>query len=384
MKSDMFVSIAIALVVTLVGMELGARGFFYAQKDIINLPVVLDLLPKNTLHLDSYEMPDPTRHRHWRLRSGYSASGQVIADNKKRAQKNLGARAFSEDGELRINSAGFRGVELSADLSRCSILMIGDSVTFGLANTTYPNEVFKHLSEKVSNFEVINAGVEGYRAQNHLYEIDRYKALQPNGVTIMLGWNEIFSDTPVVNTLEVWWRTAWLYRFAREKMSQISGPKIDAQAQTFKVKIPHLKSNPNDASIEIITQYADFQMLRLVEFIDSMQAINSKIALITLPGLFAGKEDMNEQSYRKAHLPAFTNNPYVLLTLTEHYNAKLRKLALERGLFLIDLAKWSKMAMHPRHKFFYDSVHLTPTGLNRIAKFIAEEIRNSGFAKNVC
>ncbi len=93
---------------------------------------------------------------------------------------------------------------------------------------------------------------------------------------------------------------------------------------------------------------------------------------------------MNEQLYRKAHLPAFTNNPYLLLALTELYNAKLRKLALERGLFLIDLAKWSKVAMHPRHKFFYDSVHLTPTGLNRIAKFIAEEIRNSGFAKNVC
>ena len=384
MKSDRLINIAIILIVTVVGTELGARGFFYAQRDIINLPIVFDVLPKNLSHLDSYEMPDPTRHRHWRLRPNYIESGKVIAENKKRAQKTLGALAFSENGELQINSAGFRGVELSNDPSRCSILMIGDSVTFGLARTTYPNEVFKHLSKKMPSIEVINVGVEGYRVQNHLYEIDRYTELQPNGVTIMLGWNEIFLGTPVVNALEIWWRTAWLYRFAREKIDQIIERQTHTQTQPAKEKNTRLNSDPNDVSIEIVAQYANFQLPRLIEFIDAIQTVNSKIGLITLPGLFVGKEDMNEQSYRKAHLPVFTNNPYVLLALTERYNAMLRKLAMDRGLVLIDLAKWSKVAMHPRHEFFYDSVHLTSTGLRLAAKFIAEEIRNKGFAKNAC
>ena len=80
------------------------------------------------------------------------------------------------------------------------------------------------------------------------------------------------------------------------------------------------------------------------------------------------------QALKIGHLPAFTENPFVLAKLTERYNAALRALADRRRLGIIDLEKWSVRAFQPRESFFLDSVHLTARGLEMIGSFMAEQL----------
>jgi lysophospholipase L1-like esterase len=76
------------------------------------------------------------------------------------------------------------------------------------------------------------------------------------------------------------------------------------------------------------------------------------------------------------HLPTFTDNPYVLANMSERYNVALRKLAKQYTLQVIDLEKWSKTALRPRDKYFFDAVHLHKKGQEMIGVYMAIELHS--------
>ena len=196
-----FVIIALAL-----GMlEVTARVALYFGPELAKLPGVSAVvqIEKN---LDPYEVPDEKTANHWRLRPGYGTSVESLILDKKAQGKFLGAGAFANDAstsksdtrsqEFQVNSDGYRGPEIEKPKRRRRILMLGDSVTFGLAQTSYPRiaqEAFDRLGE---SYEVINGGVEGYSTTNLRLEMPRYLSLKPDIVTIFIGWNNLFSQNP--------------------------------------------------------------------------------------------------------------------------------------------------------------------------------------------
>jgi hypothetical protein len=53
---------------------------------------------------------------------------------------------------------------------------------------------------------------------------------------------------------------------------------------------------------------------------------------------------------------------------------RLRELAQRLGVELIDLEEWSRAALEPRDRYFFDSVHLYEEGQEKIGEFLAERL----------
>ncbi|MBL6957539.1 MAG: hypothetical protein ISR52_01040 [Rhodospirillales bacterium] len=116
-------------------------------------------------------------------------------------------------------------------------------------------------------------------------------------------------------------------------------------------------------------------MKQIEKIIDGFEAIGSRVYLVTLPGLFSTKEKPSLKALKIGHLPTFTENPYVLATITEKFNQTLRALSLQRNLGLIDLEKWGMINLHPKDQYFTDSVHLNAKGLEKIGAFLADKLK---------
>ena len=367
---SVFVIITLALL-----FEAGARLVYVYRDDIQGVSLVSGILQKS-LSLDPYEMPSSRGQYHWVLRPGYDASmGQVVAD-KKKIGRNLGAMALQSGNNkdrLRINADGFKGPELDKSHALPRILSLGDSVTFGLGGSDYPRRLEVALNGRGIPVESINGGVEGYSSRNVLYEIERYKSLKPEVVTLFIGWNALFSGVPWPDAWENMFRGVWLFNRAARTLMAIIG---DSQTHAERLYLREPKPFPNTADVQGLNAYTPPFLEKIEAIVDAFQSNGTEVVLLTLPGLFSTTVPPSPRALEIGHLPYFTENPYVLAKLTERYNATLRDLAVRRGLVIIDLEKWSNGVFQPRDAFFSDSVHLTARGLDMVGDFIADHLAN--------
>jgi len=134
------------------------------------------------------------------------------ADVDYRLRPNARGRGVSPEfsTEVRVNSLGFRGPEISPvkkpGVRR--VLCLGDSFMFGAGlneNETLPYAVSRELERRhAGNFEVINGGVYGYQTANELELFMKYGIpLNPDIVVILvmthdmvqnLDWYELTGD----------------------------------------------------------------------------------------------------------------------------------------------------------------------------------------------
>jgi len=355
--------------------EAGARVVYFYRGDIQGFPLISGMLQK-TLSLDPYEMPSPNGFYHWVLRPGYDASmGQVVAD-KKKTGRNLGALALQSGNNkdrLRINADGFKGPELDKSHALPRILSLGDSVTFGLGGRDYPRRLEVALNGRGIAVESINGGVEGYSSRNILYEIERYKSLKPEVVTLFIGWNALFSSVPWPDAWENMFRGVWLFKSAARTLRAIIG---DSRIRAEQLYLREPKPFPNTPDVQGLNAYTPPFLEKIEAIVDAFQSNGTDVVLLTLPGLFSTTVPASPRALKIGHLPYFTENPYVLAKLTERYNTTLRDLAVRRGLVIIDLDKWSNDVFQPRDHFFSDSVHLTAQALDMVGDFIADHLAN--------
>jgi lysophospholipase L1-like esterase len=109
-------------------------------------------------------------------------------------------RPGAPDGELTINSAGFRGREYSVEKppGTTRIAVIGDSISYGMAverPLTYPAQLEellnRHFAARGKSFEVLNFAVSGYSSAQ-IVETLRVRALRyaPDGVIYGYSLND--------------------------------------------------------------------------------------------------------------------------------------------------------------------------------------------------
>jgi hypothetical protein len=218
---------------------------------------------------------------------------------------------------------------------------------------------------------VINGGVEGYSPINVLFELDRYRSLRPEIVTLFIGWNALYSRAPWPDAWENRLRIVWFVSRAYKVLMATFG---DSQVYAKRMYNRELKPNPVSPKVGALQAYTPPFMGRIERIIDVFESTGIEVVLVTLPGLFMMSTNPTPRALKIGHLPAFTENPFVLAKLTERYNAVLRALAARRGLGIIDLEKWSVDAFEPREAFFADSVHLTVDGLEMIGDFMADQL----------
>ena len=374
-------AVVLSLIVVAGIFEALARIVFAYREEIQASPLFSGILQRGLI-LDPYEMPSPNGLYHWVLRPGYKATRKKLIAEKEKAGRDLGASALQsgikdEQGEetptLLINADGFKGPELDTSHARPRILALGDSTTFGIGAMDYPRRLETVLNGRGIPVEVVNGGVDGYFPRNLLYEIERYKALKPEIVTIYIGWNSLFFEVPWENALENKLRTVWLVKRARRAMRAMLG---DRRAYAMRLYSRDLKPISDSPDVRALETFMPSFMSRIEKIIDEMESIGARVVLVTLPGLFSMTENPSPRSLKIGHLPYFTENPFVLAKLTERFNFALRALAARRHLGLVDLDKWSILTLRPREAFFSDSVHLTQRGLEMIGVFMADQLAN--------
>jgi lysophospholipase L1-like esterase len=376
------ITAGVLIVIAAAGLFETLARVVFAYREEIRASSVLSGIFQRSHDLDPYEMRSPNGLFHWVLRPGYKATRKELIAGKIKAGRDLGAGALQTEIKglggvgkpiFRINADGFKGPELDKTHARPRILAIGDSTTFGVGAIDYPRRLETLLTGRGIPVEVINGGVEGYSPRNLGYEIERYKALKPEIVTLYIGWNSLFLDVPWEDAWENRLRTVWLFTRVKRTMREMFN-----DPRTFALSLYNRDLKPDSGSpdVRMLETYMPPFMGRIERLIDEFTPIGSRIVLVTLPGLFTMSEPPSIRALKIGHLPYFTNNPYVLAKMTERLNSALRALAERRGIGLIDLEKWSVQALRPRDDFFSDSVHLKPKGLNLIGAFMAEQLEN--------
>jgi hypothetical protein len=126
--------------------------------------------------------------------------------------------------------------------------------------------------------------------------------------------------------------------------------------------------------VRLASEYTPTFLPDVVRIVDEMRAGGSEVVLVTLPGLYSSDRDPSPRALEIGHLPTFTDNPFVVARMAERYNDRLRALARERGLALVDLDAWCRRELQPTEAHFVDSVHLDERAQERAGVFLARAL----------
>ncbi len=330
--------------------------------------------PLSSLH--PYQMPDRAHPWHALLRPGFVETHAEAAEFAQHTGRVLGeeylAGLKSDPAQIfvRINRDGFRGPEIDRAHATPRIVTIGDSCTFGMIeSSSYPRVLEETLRRRGIDVEVVNAGVEGYSSRDVLMELGRLKALRPEVTTVYLGWNGFFNEEQVFG--HPTFATVRLIRgVARAVTTRSRNPQAAALAAYTKPKHP----DPLAREVTSLDGFVPVFFPEIRQIVREMRSIGSRVVLFTLPGLYEVDRAPTEKMLRTGHLPTYTDNPYVLAKLSARLNELLRRLAAEESVDLIDLEVWSRTALNPRERYFFDSVHLTDEGQAMLGRHIANSL----------
>ena len=364
-------------------MEAAARLVYAYQYDLQNNELIGHYFQKRDA-LDPYKVPDEILQNHWRLKPNYSASATEIDRQKHAMGKglNFGGTDIGITNtryRLNINGAGFRGDEIQEEENGRRVLFLGDSVTFGLIERNYPELLEAKLRAAGHKIQIINGGVEGYTARNHLLEIDRYIAVEPDVVMIYLGWNSLYSTMAWLSPAESKLRILWLLRNASKAVQQFFlGAKTLAFQQYQKRGTP----DRSDPTLEYIEGFWPPNLDLILELTKKFRTAGIKVFWITQASILSTKHKNSEGALAKGHLPQFSNNPLVIAKLNERYNALLRAYAFENGAQVVDAETWALANLKPPEDYFIDTVHLNSRGLQSLSEFLADEVAKRIYGEN--
>jgi lysophospholipase L1-like esterase len=371
------VGVLVVLVVLAAAIEGMARFAKAMQETVLEIPAVARLVNAR-MDIDSYKIPSDRHGAHWTLKPGFGADAQALIRLKQEQGRTEGAKAIAEaiaatgaNLPLIINEDGFKGPAIDGAHRRPRLLILGDSVTFGYPGIDYVRLLDAELRVRGLDVECINGGVEGYALRNALLELPRYRALSPDFVIILLGWNDLFAPDEPHGTLSSHLASVRLLRSARRW--------IAASATTALDRANHLRNKQKhpDPAADEVARYRDYTpaFLGKMEALgDGLAVTGAKVVIATLPGLYLPESPPSARALEVGHLPEFTDNPFVLAAMTERTNQGYRALAARKGWTVADLDRWSRTAFIPRDKFFADSVHFLGAGFAPVAVHLADTV----------
>ncbi len=338
------------------------------------------------LGLDPYEVADAQRPGRWKPRAGYSATGRVVLEATRRAGRDLAVRYIEDEAprigmgpddiSVQIDADGFRGPALDAAHRAYRILTLGDSCTFGSPLSQqygYPRSLERELRRRGFAVEVVNGGVEGYAPDDVLARIDEYRALKPELTTLYIGWNALFTERFLQDRAGIK-RYSHAARLSGRAFEILQARLWGQHAAAVEAYERPKRPDAGDPTLRLVDDYTPSFFRDVVHIVDEMQAVGSRVVVLTLPGLYASDRVPSGRALQIGHLPEFTDNPYVLARMAERYDDALRGLARKRGLAIVDLERWARQALQPPEDHFIDSVHLDELSQEQAGKELADAI----------
>jgi lysophospholipase L1-like esterase len=249
-----------------------------------------------------------------------------------------------------IDALGLRGPGLRRDPPPVRVLCLGDSITFGYGvgdDESYPAALARALASP--QVEVVNGGVTGYTSHQVRRLFDRIApAVRPDVVTVCIGWNDrtrrVATDREHERRMK---RTAALERLAdhlylyRAMMTLYPrGRPAGTEEARRHARVPPGEYREN---LEAVVRAA--------------RAIGARPAFIALP-----------------HRSRFEGPP-----LDDAYPTTLRAAAEALRVPLLGVGVLGDGAPPEGNEaFFIDSLHLSPTGAEEMARQLAPQMQAAG------
>jgi lysophospholipase L1-like esterase len=278
----------------------------------------------------------------------------------------------NEERSIYINSHGFKGAEILEKTDGIyRIVALGDSTTFGL-NTqdgNYPAilQTLLNLAKAEDcnlQFEVINAGVEGYNSGQIFLHFQRdVIPLEPDMILVYAGWNDIYERDPANPDNEVDKDSLF------NRLLEYSFVLKAATRVVLDLVLPNFETMSEDRQ-RIYASYISSQLVNnYTKIVVLAQQHDISVVGLTLPSLL-GAEDASEHE-KLFHYPHYTGNRQLLTTLWRSHNRVILENLSRHNIPVIDLAQ-SIEAMSGESRYFFDTLHLYEDGYRVIAAIILD------------
>lgn len=290
------------------------------------------------------------------------------------------------------NSLGFRGPDIPEKINDyLSIIAVGGSTTecFYLSDgNDWPSALERKLKDISNNVWVNNAGFDGHSTFGHKILIDDFiLKIKPDIILFLVGANDVgredlnkgydrrISSKSYNSNKENILQKSELYNLIRNVFRVMKAREMEVQHKEIdllKLEIFKIDENDKNIILQHHKEFLDNYKKRVNLLIDSCIEANIEPILITQPLLWGDlidpvtKVNLAELKTKKEQ------NGLVQWQILELYNDIIRKLAKEKHLLLIDLAK--KMPKDSR--YYYDDYHFTNSGAEKVAEIIFSEMKN--------
>lgn len=295
------------------------------------------------------------------------------------------------------NSLGFRGPEPPANFAQdLTIVTVGGSTTecFDLAeDKTWPHDLGVKLKRDFTRVWLDNAGLSGNSTFGHYILMQDYLVkLHPKVVLFLVGINDVgirgerdfderihgvnfrslerfLASTAVHSELAT--AAVNLYRFYFPKSTMINNQN-DPQETDLR-KLPPFTVSA-EAQAAIIKDHQDHYLgpykKRLEKLITICREHNIMPVLLTQPVLYGNIIDPTTGVDLGHKFVAKDMNGATAWEVLELYNDVTRQVGRELGVLVIDLAR----EMPKDSRYYYDLMHYTNAGADKLADLIAAQL----------
>lgn len=289
------------------------------------------------------------------------------------------------------NALGFRGPDPPDDFaSRLTIVTVGGSTTEGLFlsdGRTWTDVMARRLEPAFPGVWVNNAGIDGHTTFGHLILLKSFIVrLRPKVALFLVGANDVGLDRagtfdegvlPTAGRLRyaanaiaehselvsVVWN---LIRAAKARARGLGHSEIDLRTVERRGVAPAVAEETEREYRQYVPGYAE----RLGLIADLTRANGITAVWITQPALFGDTVDPTTGVDLAMAKVNGRGNGHLEWRLLEMNNDVLRRVARERGVPLIDLAR----ELPKDSRYFYDFLHFTNEGSEQVGEIVAREL----------
>jgi len=287
------------------------------------------------------------------------------------------------------NSLGFRGDNPPEKFpDYLTIVTVGGSTTecFYLSDgKTWTDALGGELKQDFKKVWINNAGLDGCSSRAHIVLLNDYIVkLKPKIVIFLVGGNDIWLKDAEIFDNQIRLQNYGVIKNILQKSEIYSlGLNLYRYWEARNMKIVHSPVNlrtiehisiPEEQISLLVKMHKDHYVKsyeqRLASLINICNDYTMRPVLITQPSLFGkGNDDITGVNLETPILDKKLSGK-AYWTLLELYNETTRRVAAKNGAWLIDLAK----EMPKSSKYFYDTVHFTNEGAQKVAEIIYPEL----------
>lgn len=276
-----------------------------------------------------------------------------------------------QSGTFRIttNSLGLRGPEIDVDEPQGTvrIAIFGGSAAFGYLVSDGQEAarlLERELGSEAAGVQVINAGVPGYNLF-HSYELykDVVSRLDPDIVVLYAGGNDtayLVSPNPDAERFRVAGAPrAWERRLGQSTLYGFVAYRLRGAATDFAIG-HHIRDLPTEPGLEQLRR-------NIGRFADAVEDAGG--TLVVCAEATAARDDVAPEW--RSCMGSTEAEIERTITIFEDLRATLKEFAARRGLLYLD----ASAAVPPNSKYLGDMIHLTAAGEERLAGFLAAQLR---------